>query len=47
MRHIWKFLAGLTLVATSAAMTSCVKGDFDEPPIYIPTVDFDANTTIK
>lgn len=47
MKHIWKFLAGLTLVAASAAITSCVKGDFDEPPIYIPTVDFDANTTIN
>ncbi|MBE0663063.1 MAG: choice-of-anchor J domain-containing protein [Bacteroidales bacterium] len=47
MKHIRKFLAGLTLIAASVAITSCVKGDFDEPPIYIPTVDFDANTTIS
>jgi hypothetical protein len=47
MKHIWKFLAGLSLLAASAALTSCVKGDFDEPPLYIPTVDFNANTTIS
>lgn len=47
MKHIWKLLAGLSFLAASVAITSCVKGDFDEPPIYIPTVDFDANTTIN
>ncbi|HOE59836.1 MAG TPA: DUF5689 domain-containing protein [Bacteroidales bacterium] len=34
------------LMAVAAVFTGCVKGDFDEPPINIPTVDFEANTTI-
>ena len=34
------------LMAVAAVFTGCVKGDFDEPPINIPTVDFKANTTI-
>ena len=46
MKNIWKILTGLMLLASSAYLTSCVKGDFDEPPIYIPTVDFEANKTI-
>jgi hypothetical protein len=33
-------------IAVAAIFTGCVKGDFDEPPINIPTVDFEANTTI-
>jgi DNA/RNA endonuclease YhcR with UshA esterase domain len=37
-------LAGLLLIAISIG--SCVKGDFDAPPIYIPTVNFEANKTI-
>ncbi len=37
-------LAGLLLIVI--AVSSCVKGDFDAPPLYIPTVDFEANTTI-
>lgn len=28
-------------------LSSCVKGEFDEPPINIPSVDFEANTTIQ
>lgn len=47
MKHIWNFFAGLTiLLISTSVITSCVKGDFDEPPIYIPKVDFEANTTI-
>lgn len=46
MKNIWKILTGLMLLTSTAYLTSCVKGDFDEPPIYIPTVDFEANKTI-
>ncbi len=38
------FLTGLLFIVI--AISSCVKGDFDAPPLYIPTVDFEANTTI-
>jgi len=47
MKTTWKLLAGLSLIMSSAILTSCVKGDFDEPPLYIPTVDFEANKTIS
>ncbi len=46
MKKFWHLLAGLFLILTSATFTSCVDGDFEEPPITIPTVDFEANTTI-
>ncbi len=36
----------LSLLAVVLSITACVKGDFDEPPINIPTVDFSSNTTI-
>ena len=39
-----KLLPVLFLMA--ALLGGCVKGDFDEPPLNIPTVDFEANTTI-
>ena len=46
MKNIRLITALLFLVISSAYLTSCVKGDFDEPPINIPHVDFEANTTI-
>jgi hypothetical protein len=46
MKHIWTIFAGITMLTASVYITGCVKGDFDEPPIYIPSVDFEANTTI-
>lgn len=36
----------LALFAGMLTLVSCVKGDFDEPPIFIPTVDFESNTSI-
>lgn len=36
----------LGLAGLAFTFTSCVKGEFDEPPINIPKVDFEANTTI-
>lgn len=33
-------------ISLGALMTSCVKGDFDEPPLNIPYVDFESNCTI-
>lgn len=35
-----------SLLALVLTFSACVKGDFDEPPINIPTVDFASNTTI-
>jgi hypothetical protein len=41
-------ILGLLLLLSAIAFTlnSCVKGEFDEPPVNIPTVDFKANSTI-
>ena len=36
----------LSLLAVVLSITACLNGDFDEPPINIPTVDFSSNTTI-
>ncbi len=47
MKNI-KFLIPVLLMAISSAfLTSCVKGEFDEPPINIPKVEFKATTTIQ
>ncbi len=46
MKNSWKILAGLLMITGLVYYSGCVKGDFDEPPIYVPTVDFEANTTI-
>ncbi len=47
MKKYWHIFAGLFLIITSIGFTSCVDGDFEEPPINIPTVDFKANRTIQ
>lgn len=42
-----KILSALFLLAAFAfSFTSCVKGELDDPPINIPTVNFTANSTI-
>jgi hypothetical protein len=46
MKNIRNILALLLITLSTGFITSCVKGEFDEPPINIPTVDFDANMTI-
>ena len=46
MKNIWKIFTGLMLLGTSEYFAGCVNGDFDEPPIYLPSVDFESNTTI-
>jgi hypothetical protein len=46
MKKIWQIFAGLFLILASTTFTACVDGEFDEPPINIPTVDFERNTTI-
>ncbi|MBK6344582.1 MAG: choice-of-anchor J domain-containing protein [Bacteroidales bacterium] len=46
MKKIWQLFAGLFLILASTTFTACVDGEFDEPPINIPTVDFERNTTI-
>lgn len=47
MKNIRLSIAVLLMALSSAYMTGCVKGDFDEPPINIPVVEFEANTTIQ
>jgi len=46
MKRINKLNLGLTLILLAGMMAACVKGDYDTPPINIPTVDFNANYTI-
>ncbi len=43
-KNILSILFVLAIIAFS--FSSCVKGEFDEPPITIPKVDFKANSTI-
>lgn len=47
MKNIRLIIAFLLMAGSSIYLSSCVKGEFDEPPINIPTVDFEANTTIQ
>lgn len=35
-----------SLMAVVLTITACVKGEFDAPPVNIPSVDFPSNTTI-
>lgn len=47
MKKIWQLiLAGVFIVLASTPFTSCVDGEFEQPPIIIPKVDFEANRTI-
>lgn len=46
MKKIWQIFAGLFLVLATTTFTACVDGEFEEPPIIMPSVDFEANTTI-
>lgn len=46
MKRIWQIFAGLFLVLATTTFTACVDGEFEEPPIIMPSVDFEANTTI-
>ncbi|MDZ4204545.1 MAG: DUF5689 domain-containing protein, partial [Bacteroidales bacterium] len=46
MKSSWKIFAGMFLLMANLTLNSCVNGDFDEPPIFIPKVDFESNTTI-
>ncbi len=46
MKNIRKIFIGLLLLGIATYFAACVKGDFDEPPVYIPKVDFNSNTTI-
>lgn len=47
MKNIRLSIAVIFMALGSVILNSCVKGEFDEPPINIPTVDFEANTTIQ
>ncbi len=46
MKNIRKIFIGLLLLGIATYFAACVKGDFDEPPVYIPKVDFNSNITI-
>lgn len=39
-------LFGALLLVLSASLSGCVDGEFDEPPMIVPEVDFEATTTI-
>lgn len=46
-----KYLSGkisgiLTFFVMLAILSGCVKKEFDQPPVFIPTVNFDANCTL-
>lgn len=41
-----KKINGLLILLGFIILSSCVKKEFDEPPIYIPTVNFKANCTL-
>lgn len=47
MKNIRLSIAVVFMALGSVVLNSCVKGEFDEPPINIPTVDFESNTTIQ
>jgi len=47
MKRIWQIFAGLFIILASVNLTSCVDGDFEEPPIVVPTVEFEANRSIQ
>ncbi|PKP49558.1 MAG: hypothetical protein CVT94_04575 [Bacteroidetes bacterium HGW-Bacteroidetes-11] len=47
MKKIWQLiLAGVFIILASTPFTSCVDGDFEQPPIIVPKADFEANRTI-
>lgn len=46
MNKIIKKVQILLFVTVIIYLSGCVKGDFDQPPINLPTVDFTANMTI-
>ncbi|MCX7953592.1 MAG: DUF5689 domain-containing protein [Bacteroidales bacterium] len=43
-KNLIQLVCSITFVLLAC---SCIKEDFDEPPLKIPTVDFKANTTIQ
>ena len=47
MKRIWQIFAGLFIILASVNLTSCVDGDFEEPPIIVPEVEFEANRSIQ
>ncbi len=46
MNKIRKFFWLFAIVISASLLSSCVKEDFDTPEIEVPTVNFEANTTI-
>jgi hypothetical protein len=46
MNKIHSIIATLLFITGITFLNGCVKGDFDEPPINVPTVDFSSNMTI-
>lgn len=46
MKKQWQLIATLIFAVITVSFNACVDGDFDEPPINIPRVDFERNSTI-
>lgn len=46
MNDIRTFIIGVLFLTAIISLDGCIKGDFEQPPVTIPTVNFSANTTI-
>lgn len=46
MKNIRNYIIGILFITGIISFNSCVKGDFEQPPVILPTVNFAANMTI-
>lgn len=46
MKNIKKYIVRLLFVLGIIYFNSCIKGDFEQPPVILPSVDFEANMTL-
>jgi len=46
MKNIKKYIIAILFVSGIISLHSCIKGDFEQPPVVLPTVDFEANMTL-
>lgn len=46
MKNIKTYIIALLFISGIISLNSCIKGDFEQPPVVLPTVDFAANMTL-
>jgi len=46
MKNIKHYILGILFVTGIISFNSCIKGDFEQPPVIVPSVNFEANMTI-